>query len=170
MSNELVWPILCLILGLAFLFLEVFVPSGGVIGLLAIGLVGVSLWLAFTTTPHGLKFLIAEAILLPIASIGALILWPHTPIAKRLQLRPPAIEEDEHDYPRESLHHLIGQFGRSISPLRPSGMVDFEGRRLDALSEEGLIAAGTLVKAVAVRGKQLVVRVESEAALEKLLT
>jgi membrane-bound serine protease (ClpP class) len=68
-----------------------------------------------------------------------------------------------------TLHHLIGQFGRALTPLRPSGVVDFEGRRLDGLAEEGLIPAGTLVKAISIRGNQLVVRVESEAAFEQLL-
>jgi membrane-bound ClpP family serine protease len=170
MSSELVWPILCLVAGLLLLFVEVFVPSGGLIGILAFGLLALSLWLAFTTTPHGWKFLLAEAILLPVAFMGAIALWPYTPLARRLGLKPPAREEVEPETATLTLHHLIGQFGRALTPLRPSGVVDFEGRRLDGLAEEGLIPAGTLVKAISIRGNQLVVRVESEAAFEQLLT
>ena len=58
----------------------------------------------------------------------------------------------------QRLDHLIGQYGRAFTPLRPSGMVDFDGRRLDGLAEEGLIPSGALVRAVRIRGGQLIVR------------
>jgi hypothetical protein len=48
-------------------------------------------------------------------------------------------------------------------------LVDFEGRRLDGLSEEGLIPAGALVRAVRVRSGQLVVRAASDKTLDELL-
>jgi membrane-bound serine protease (ClpP class) len=64
---------------------------------------------------------------------------------------------------------LIGQFGRAVTPLRPSGLVDFDGRRLDGLSEEGLIPAGTLVRAVRVRGGELVVRTATDPSLDDFL-
>ena len=51
----------------------------------------------------------------------------------------------------------MGQLGRALTPLRPSGMVDFDGRRLDGLSEEGLIPSGALIRAVRVRSGQLVI-------------
>ena len=50
---------------------------------------------------------------------------------------------------------LLGQYGRTLTPLRPSGLVDFDGRRLDGLSEEGLIPSGALIRAVRVRGQGL---------------
>ena len=68
------------------------------------------------------------------------------------------------------LDHLIGQFGRALTPLRPSGLVDFEGRRLDGLSEEGLIPSGALVRAVQVRSGQIVVRAASEKTLDELFS
>jgi hypothetical protein len=49
-------------------------------------------------------------------------------------------------------------------------MVDFDGRRLDGLSEEGLIQAGALIQAVRVRSGQLIVRPAPEPPLEELLT
>jgi membrane-bound ClpP family serine protease len=65
---------------------------------------------------------------------------------------------------------LIGQFGRALTPLRPSGLVDFDGRRLDGLSEEGLIPSGALVRAVQVRGGRIVVRKASDRALDEILS
>ncbi len=120
-----------------------------------------SLYQAFTVVeaPYlGWKFLVAELILIPAAMVFAIQLWPKTPLAKRIFLMPPTAEEVEPAVPRQRLDHLIGEFGRALTPLRPSGLVDFDGRRLDALAEEGLIPSGTLVRAVRIHSGVLVVR------------
>jgi membrane-bound ClpP family serine protease len=76
-------------------------------------------------------------------------------------LRPP--ESHEVDLSREGpdLGRLVGREGRAITPLRPSGMVDFEGRRLEGVAEEGLIPPGSPVLAIEVRSGRLVVRPSS---------
>lgn len=53
---------------------------------------------------------------------------------------------------------LVGRFGKTITPLRPSGAVSFDGRRHDAVSEGPMLDAGTFVKCVAVRAGAAVVR------------
>ena len=45
--SALGWPLLLLALGLILLISEVFIPSGGLIGFLAVSCVGLSLWKAF---------------------------------------------------------------------------------------------------------------------------
>lgn len=169
MGMELVWPSLCLAVGLVLLVAEAFIPSGGLIGLLAIGFLVVSLWLAFTTTSLGWLFLLALVVFLPLALALAVQLWPKTPLAKYIFLKPPEEPIGLEDDPNARLDHLVGQYGRALTPLRPSGMVDFEGRRIDSLSEEGLIPSGSLVEAVQVRGVQIVVRKADEQSLDQLL-
>ena len=172
-SNELIWPILCLAIGLILLIAEVFIPSGGLIGILAVGLIVVSLGLAFAESMAlGLKFLVAVCVLMPLALALAVHLWPRTPLAKWIFLKPPDPEDFDPDPVAHGLRldHLIGQFGRALTPLRPSGVVDFEGRRIDGLSEEGLIPSGALVRAVQVRGSQLIVRLAPDRTLDELLT
>ncbi len=157
--STLAWPILILAFGLILLVAEVFVPSGGVIGLLALGCIGISLWSAFrVSTEFGLQFLVADFILLPATFSLAMYLWPKTPMAKRIFLTPPAPEEIEASHAPDRLEHLIGQFGKALTPLRPAGLVDFEGRRIDGASEGELIASGTLVQAVQIRSGRLIVR------------
>lgn len=159
MSTELFWPIGCMAVGLILLIVEVFVPSGGLIGFLAVGLLGISLWQAFAiSTTVGVFFLLALVGLLPATLALAVHLWPRTPMGKWIFLKPPEPEDVMPEPTGPRLEHLIGQFGRTLTPLRPSGAVDFEGRRLDGLSEEGLIPSGTLVRAVGIRNGQLVVR------------
>lgn len=166
-----VWPTLFLAVGLVLLIAEVFIPSGGLIGLLAIGFIVVSLWQAFAaSTALGLKFTLALTILLPLTLALAVHLWPRTPLAKWIFLKPPEPDEFEPEPTAHPLAHLIGQYGRALTPLRPSGSVDFEGHRYDALSEEGLIPAGSLVRAVGSRGGELLVRAAQDHALDDLLS
>jgi membrane-bound ClpP family serine protease len=169
MSNELVWPLMCMAIGVVLLLAEAFVPSGGLIGLLAIGFLAISLYLGFTTTPHGFKFVVALGVVLPVTMFAAVQLWPRSPLAKYIFLKPPTAEESAPEVKGLALEHLIGQFGRALTPLRPSGLVDFDGRRLDGMSEEGLIPAGALVRAVQIRTGQIVVRAASDKTLEELL-
>ena len=100
----------------------------------------------------------------------AVHVWPKTPMAKWIFLKPPDPEDlDPGDHgPR--LEHLLGQYGRAMTPLRPSGVVDFDGRRIDGLSEEGMIPSGALVRAVQVRAGQLVVRKAPDRALDEIMT
>lgn len=169
--SALAWPLLLLAFGLLLLIGEVFIPSGGVIGLLAISCLFLSLWQAFReSTELGVRFLLADCVLLPLAMMLALYLWPRTPLAKRVFLRPPAAEDIEVSHSSQRLDHLVGQLGRALTPLRPSGLVDFDGRRLDGLSEEGLIPSGALVRAVRVRAGQLVVRMAPDPTLDEILT
>ena len=157
--STLAWPLLLLALGLILLIAEVFVPSGGVIGLLALSCLLLSLWQAFSSsTVLGLKFLLADFVLMPMVFGLALYLWPKTPLAKRAFLEPPTSDEFEASHPVHRLDHLVGEIGKTLTPLRPSGLVDFDGRRLDGLSEEGLIGSGVLVQVVRVKSGQLVVR------------
>jgi len=168
--STLAWPILLLAFGLILLVSEVFIPSGGMIGLLALSCLGLSLWLAFQQSfDLFLKFILADFILLPLAGALAIYLWPRTPLAKRVFLPPPDPDDMGVSHSGQRLDHLIGQFGRALTPLRPSGMVDFDGRRLDGLSEEGLIPSGALVRAVRIRAGQLVVRTEPDKTLDELL-
>ena len=170
MSTDLVWPLLCLVVGLVLLIAEVFVPSGGLIGLLAAGLLIVALGLAFAKSmTRGLTFLTALLLLLPATLAYAVHLWPRTPMAKWVFLKPPSPEDVEPEVLGPRLDHLIGQFGRALTPLRPSGSVDFEGRRIDGLAEGGtMIPSGALVRAVGVRGIQLIVRPAPAEMLDAL--
>ncbi len=167
----LAWPILCMVVGLLLLIVEVFIPSGGLIGVLALGLIVVSLWLSFAQSAAlGLKFSAALVLLAPMVIAAALHLWPRTPLAKKMFLRPPDPDfDDEFHAEHHRLDHLVGQIGRALTPLRPAGIVDFEGKRLDAIAEEGLIAAGTLVEAVQIRGGRLVVRPANEPRFNDFL-
>lgn len=169
MNTAPFWPIACMAAGLTLLIVEVFVPSGGLIGFLAVGLLVISLWQAFAISAGtGAVFVVALIGLLPGVLALAFYLWPKTPMGKWIFLPPPDPEQFAPEPAGPRLAHLVGQYGRTLTPLRPSGLVDFEGRRLDALSEEGLIPSGALVRAVQIRAGQVIVRPATAPALDEL--
>jgi membrane-bound serine protease (ClpP class) len=154
----MVWPALCLALGLTVFFaIFFFLPEGWLgwlIGLIvAAGCLVAGAVLASLRSPsQGLAFLLAPLALAPLT----------TSIAGRLRRRlDPPPSRDEFTLREDWLYPLIGRRGRTLTPLRPAGSVDFDGRRLDGLSEGGYIDAGTPVSGVRVRGRYLVVRVQS---------
>ncbi|MDR3639007.1 MAG: NfeD family protein [Isosphaeraceae bacterium] len=166
--STLAWPILLLAFGLILLIAEVFIPSGGLLGVLAFGCVALSLWQAFRhSTNVGLNFLLADFLILPVVVMVALYLWPKTPFARRAFLKPPAPEEIEGAHTTLRLDVVLGQFGRTLTPLRPSGFVEIDGQRLHAISEDGLVPTGALVRAVRVHSGQIVVRAIAEAPLQE---
>jgi membrane-bound ClpP family serine protease len=153
------WPAVFLAIGLLLLVLEVFVPSGGFIGLCSIACLALCLWYAFAQSLGlGLAFMIVDLIALPLTAALAFSLWSRTPIGRRFFLRPPAADEIDVSHSDQHLEDLVGRSGRSLSTLRPSGHIEILGRRLDALAEEGYIPEGTTVLALRVRSGQLVVR------------
>jgi membrane-bound ClpP family serine protease len=169
MGQEVVWPILCLALALVLVVAEAFVPSGGIIGLLAFGFLVVSLFLAFSTTKFGWLFVLLTCVLLPVCFLLWSYLWPRMPMAKYLFLKPPDPEDSGPDGHALLLEHMVGQFGRTLTPLRPSGTIDLDGKRHEGIAEEGLIPAKTLVRVVKVRSGRLVVRITEIASLDDVV-
>jgi hypothetical protein len=82
---------------------------------------------------------------------------------RRMSLRS-ALDSDEFaataiDVPQlAGLEALKGRIGKALSPLRPSGAVEFDGRRVDAMTEGMMIDAGVWVRCVDIRAGTAVVR------------
>lgn len=159
--DALVWIVALLLVGLAVLVLEVFVPSGGVLGFLSVLAIGAAVVMAFMEqgAAAGLAVLALAFVAVPAVLAFAFRWFPDTPLGRRVLPPPPAAEDvlpaAEH---RRRLRELVGRHGRVTSELVPWGEVTIDGLACDALSEGGPIAAGAEVEAVRVEGRGLVVR------------
>jgi len=152
-------PIVLLLLGLGLVVAEVFLPSAGLLGLLAAISLVASLYLAYelaTITLYGWASL--ETVAVVGTWFGALHGLPRTRLGRRVYLRPPTDADLDDPTPGRSVVDEVGRSGRTLTPLRPSGMIDMGGRRVEAMAESGLIAAGELVTVVAVRSGRAIVR------------
>ena len=144
--------------GLAILVAEVFIPSHGVLGLVAIATLGFAVYETFQVSGvAGVVSLGALAILVPTAVIAMVKTWYQTPIGKRACPPNPELGEEDR-LPIETLKSVIGQRGRALTLLRPVGTCEFEGRRFECKSEQGVIQKGTEVEAVGLSDRTLVVR------------
>lgn len=160
MFDPIAWAALLMFIGLGLVILEVFIPSGGVIGFLSIVAVLSAISLAFYRGPwEGLSFLGAAVVAVPIVLAAALRWWPHTPMGRRVMLEVPTSEDVLPDSDqRRTLKSLVGRVGVAKSLMLPSGAVTIDGLSVDALSEGVAIEKGQWVQVVEVRGTRVVVR------------
>ncbi len=162
-----IWAGLLLALGLALVSLEVFVPTGGLLGVLSVGSVVAAIGLAFYNggLAYGFGFIVFTAVALPTVLAIAFRWLPDTAIGRRLL---PSVPKSQDVLPdsdeRRFLRSLVGKVGRAKSQMLPSGAVVVEGRTIDAVSEGMPIDVGQTIRVIAVRGSRVVVRAVSETS------
>lgn len=160
--SPLVWILLLVSLGLTLVLLEVFVPSGGVLGLLAVIALGAGIVTAFVEQGAlvGMGVLAGTLGAVPVVLMLAFRWFPATPLGRRVLPPPPTGDELLPDASlRQRLRGLVGRRGRTADELVPWGGVEIEGELFEAVSEGGPIAAGVPVEVVAVQSRAVVVRV-----------
>ena len=162
--NQLPWPYFLLVVAIGLLVLEVFIPSGGVLGAISGIAFITSVIAAFVSggLELGTYFLLGISILIPAMIYVSLLLWPKTPIGKRIlnqpqsadQILPPALAERQ---------RWLGRQATAVSPMLPSGAIRVDGQTMDAISDGVPIDKGTIVEVIAIRGNYLVVRPRRES-------
>ncbi len=150
---------LLIVVGLILLVAEVFLLSHGVLAVLSLAALIVAVTLAFGEGAYnGLSALLTLFVCLSVFGIVFINFWPKTPMGRRLFLRAPENDTAASHPAHQELEKLCGRFGRTISALRPAGITDFDGRRVDTLSEGSLIPAGQWVQCIAVKAGTVIVR------------
>jgi membrane-bound ClpP family serine protease len=160
--SPLVWSLLLVVVGLALVLLEVFVPSGGVLGLLAVLALGAGVVTAFVEQGAmvGMGVLAGTLLAVPAVLMLGFRWFPSTPIGRRVLPPPPSADDVLPDLSlRQRLRSLVGRRGRAASELVPWGSVEIDGDSFEAMSEGGPIAPDAPVEVVAVQSRALVVRV-----------
>lgn len=148
-------------LGVALMLAELLLPTSGVLTLGGVGLIALGVILTFVYGDQytGMVTLVTSCLALPVIFALIMYVWPRTPAGRRLMMREVGDAATVAEMPEVAgLEALRGRFGRAVSPLRPSGVVEFDGRRIDCLSEGMMIEAGTWVKCVEARVNRVIVR------------
>ncbi len=156
------WAIFLLALGLGLIVAEIFIPSFGLLSVLATAAVVGAVVMAFQeSTATGVRFLIATAVLVPAVIVLGFKLFPKTPFGRRLVARGLSFESTRSLDQRDLA--LLGQEGTVESDCRPAGMARLDGRRVDVVTRGEWIEKGVRVKVVEVQGNRVVVT-RNEAA------
>jgi membrane-bound ClpP family serine protease len=154
--DPLAWATLLMILGCVLVALEVFIPSGGVLSLLAAAALIGSVLIAFRRGPvTGFAFTVTMLVAVPAALTLAIKYFPKTPMGRAILGELPKEEEVRPEDPRRA---LIGRVGVARSKMLPSGAIEIDGQMVDAMSQGQVIEPGQYVVVVEVRGNRVVVR------------
>jgi membrane-bound serine protease (ClpP class) len=158
--------LLLMLVGVLLLALEVFVIPGvtvaGVAGIVAlVGGLGMTLVGAGATPSVILTALGRVAISILVAMAGAFALFgalPRLPFGRRLVLDSGMAADLGYVSAPESDRQWRGRTGVALSPLRPAGIAEIDGTRLDVVSDGGFIDARTSIEVTRVDGNRIVVR------------
>ena len=147
------YAILAYAAGIVLIAAEVLLPTHGLIGLAGAISILVSVAFCFAIDPWiGLGVFAATLAASPFAFALAMRIFPRTPFGRRLLL-PPVKDE----VPPVTVQ--IGQVGVTVSELRPMGTCEFAGVRVEALSDQGIVAPGQKVRVVNLNNRRPTVRV-----------
>ena len=158
------WALLLLAMAVCLLIAEVFIPTGGAIGVLAtLSILGavICAWMAWwDSNPKAFwTFLGSLVVILPITAALAFHFWPNTPIGRRAILQAPAPEEVASFVEQEEkLRGLVGKVGETATMLNPGGIARIDGERVHCQSEGMILDAGIRVIVVSARANRVVVR------------
>ncbi|HLQ38911.1 MAG TPA: NfeD family protein [Planctomycetota bacterium] len=167
-----VTEILLFFLGLAAIGVEIFLLPGtiifGAVGFLCL-LVSLVLSQQSFVIPHSVTeqdILLANlwnlTLLFVLVLASASLLWkflPRVPVLKSIFLPPPSPAANTGASlpapdPRAA---LLGRTGRATTTLRPAGVLELDGERIDVVTSGEFVAAGTAVRVIAVQGMRVVV-------------
>lgn len=152
--------IVCFVVGIVLLVLEAFVPGFGLPGISGIVLEVITIVLAWVN--HG-----------PVAALGVtIIVLSLIAIAISVSLRSATNgrlsrsklilkekESNEAGYrSSEDMNVFLGKEGETTTVLRPTGMAEFDGVKLNVVSDGEFVPEGTKVRIALVEGNRIVVR------------
>ena len=163
------WALLLLLVGLVFLVLEFFIPSGGALAVLCSLSLLAAIIVGFMAGPlTGAGILVTEAVVVPAALFAAIKWWPETPIGRLILIPRPKSPDDvlpeTENY--RGLKDLVGKRGTARGAMLPSGLVVIDGKTYDAVSEGVAIEANQTVLVVAISTQRLVVRPDTTIRAE----
>lgn len=150
--------IVLFLVGLVFLGLEIFViPGFGIVGVLGILGIFTSVLLSFNNLTQAVWVLIAA---IALTGLVMKLLWKRlkkAPLLKKIILEASLDEKQGYSAASESISHLEGLTGVTTTVMRPSGMIEIEGKRYSAQTSGEFMAKDTKIKVIEVKGNRIVV-------------
>lgn len=157
------WGIALIALMFVLFFVELFLPTSGIVGMVAavVGIAGLVCLFRYDAL-WGVSGLLSMIILGPAFAFFAFKIWPSTAMGRRI-IGVPTDEElqarrDAEQSEKQRFAALVGKHGVVLTALRPVGVIDIDGTRYDALSETTFVQPGARVRVIAADGSQIKVR------------
>lgn len=161
---ELLFPIGLVLLGTLLIVIEVYlIPGFNVAGITgaAVILFGVGMAFSDAGSTGGIITLLAAVFL-----IGGTFTWMWKSGAWDRFVLETNLKRDDDDVARESENRskYLGRSGVALTPLRPTGVAEIDGDRIEVVTEGDFIASGSRIKVVAMDRRRYFVRLLTENA------
>ena len=161
--DPLYLALLLYIAAFALAIVDLFVPSGGMLLVLATLAALAAVLFGFrsgNTVGMGMLTLVIGTI--PVFVFLAIKIWPHTPLGKRIILNLPSSKTTSAGGEAEPLQELVGCVLLAETAFLPTGQLRVGHRRFNAMAESGFIEAGSHVRVLSVHERNLIVRATDE--------
>ena len=153
------WPaLICLVLGLGLMVYEMFTPGFAVPGLTGLVLLVASVVLTARSLSEAL--LMTVLIIIVLSLIFAIVLRSATSgrLARSPLIHKEKASREEGYLSTQDMNYFVGHRGIAGTVLRPAGTADFEGVKLDVVTEGDFIEKGQAVEVIRVEGRRIVVK------------
>ncbi len=148
--------VLCLLVGVALLVLEVFVPGFGLCGIS--GLILLTVGIVITWNTYGsVAGLAVTLIALALAGISISVSIKSAATGK-LSKSALILNRVTQPVEHEDTEALLGKEGVTATVLNPVGIAEFDGVRLNVVSEGNYMAKGAKVRIAQIDGAKIIVR------------
>ena len=149
--------LILLLVGIGLLVFEMYIPGFGAPGMLGIASLVLGFILLGPTLEQGLLLFVILAAILCVALSICLITASRGRLSKsKLALKDVAIPPDAAE--NNDLNYFIGREGVCHTALRPAGIGEFDGVKLNVVSDGEFIPAGRGIRVESVSGNRIVVR------------
>ena len=139
------------LLGLLLIFLELFIPSGGVLGIGSLICIIYSIYSMFQKDYTAVAW---SAIVVTVLYVIVVVrFW-----VKRMTLAENLATSVATGSDVEGARSLVGLEGVTDTALRPAGIARVDGRRLDVVTSGSFLEPGETIVVVEVSGNRIVVR------------
>jgi len=153
--NEILLSILLQLSAMIVVIAEIFIPSGGILAAIALGFFAYSLFTLFSNVSvmAGSIAFIMDLIIVPF-----IISWGFKRLSKSsLSLNTCLSRENGVNAQSEMLKLFIGQKGKALTDLRPSGCAKINEQRVDVVTRGEYIEKNSPIEVLTVTGNQVIV-------------
>ena len=143
--------------GVLLIIIEVFfIPGFGVAGIGGLTAMFISLYFFIPDQTLALRIIVAVMVLSVVGVALLIKIFGATNLWKKISLDQSETVEEGY-VSRAEEEDLSGKEGRSVTPLRPSGIAEIGGRRVDVVTEGDFIDKGERIRVVSSKGSRIVV-------------
>lgn len=153
--------LIMMIAGFALLVIEMYIPGFGLAGISGSSLMVIGIIVMRPSPLQALILILISVILLSIAFSLAMHSISKGRLSRSKLVLNEALNQKKENADNTDLSYFIGKVGQTRTALRPAGIAEFDGVKLNVVSDGGFVNDQRYVRVERVEGNRIVVRESS---------